>query len=340
MFDRAREIKEEIEKPISKKPVSKLVSTGSTLLNLAASDTPDGGFAVGTLVNIIGDSSAGKSMLLWTLFAEATYSKDFDDYDIIYDDAEHALEFDIHKLFGDKTEERVIRDIRSNTIEDFHDNIIPALGTPKKEKKVIYGLDSFDALTSEDEMERDIRKGSYKTEKPKMASEILRKIVGKIDNTDSLVVIVSQTRDNIGVTFGDKKTRSGGRALKFYSFHELWLAIESHIKRSGREVGVNVIAKFKKNRITGKQRAVKFPIYFDYGIDNIGSCIDWLIEEKIWTKTNGIIDTKGFITEKMRENDLANKLDSMQSHLNNLVAKNWWKIEKSIATEREPKYGR
>jgi protein RecA len=317
----------------------KLISTCSTLLNIALSDTPDGGYALGKIVNIIGDSSAGKSFLLWTMFAEAIYSNQYGDYEIIYDDAERALEFDIHKLFGSKVEETVITDIRSDTIEDFHDNVIKSLGDKKKCNKIIYGLDSFDALTSDDEIERDIRKGSYRMEKPKMSSEILRKIVGKIDDTESLVIIISQTRDNIGVTFGSKKTRSGGKALKFYSTHEIWLAIEGHIKRSEREVGVNVIAKVSKNKITGKQRTVRFPILYDYGVDDLKSCLDFLIEEKVWSKSARNINTKG-LTEDLSEEKLITKIEEQHlwPYVKDLVTKTWYEIEDKIKTDRKPKY--
>lgn len=363
----ADEIVEEIKKPVSTKVMPKLVSTGSTLLNLALSGTPDGGFALGTINNIIGDSSAGKSFLLWTMFAEAVYSGKFNDYDLIYDDAEHAMAFDLTKLFGEEVENKVRIDIKSNTVEDFHDNILKELGAKKTSKNIIYGLDSLDALTSDDETERDIRKGSYRMEKPKMTSEIMRKIVSKLDNTESLAVIISQTRDNIGVTFGSKKTRSGGRALKFYCTHELWLAVENHIKRLERDVGVNVIANVSKNKLTGRQAKVKFPILFDYGIDDQTSCVNFLLDEGVWTKSkkedkektkreiikeasedeekkekNMFVDTKGFIEERLKLDQLINFIEdnNLMDKLKKLVAETWYKIEEEISTKRPPKYGR
>ena len=335
-LNRVNEVANEIRQEKAKKEERIAFSSGSTLLNLALSDNPHHGFFPGKLVNIIGDSSAGKSFLLWTIFAEIAHDKRFDDYDIIYDEPEVSFEFDIPKLFGGKTEKRVRTDIRSETIEDFHDNVIKEVS---KGKPIIYGLDSFDSLTSEAELKREVRDGTYGMEKPKLAGIILRKICGKIADTGSAVFIISQTRDNIGVTFGSKKTRSGGKALKFYSTHEMWLAVAGHIKPKGREVGVDVIAKLSKNKITGKLRTVGFPLIFDYGVDNLISMIDWLIEEKYWKKEGRKIICD--FAEPMSMDNLINHIqeNNLTDGLISVVKTAWDDIEKSVATTRPPRYG-
>ena len=339
---------QEVEEAVEERAVSegssigvlnkeRLVPTGSTLLNLALSDDPYGGFYLGTIVNIVGDKSAGKSFLLWTTFAESTYDKRFDDHDLIYDEPESSLEFDLHKLFGSAVEERVILDILSGSVEDFHDNV---LAKANGKNPFIYGLDSLDMICPEDEIDRDIRKGTYGGQKPKLISEILRKIVQKVKNTNSLVIIISQTRDNIGVTFGDKKTRSGGKALGFACTHEIWLAIESHVKRRERDVGVNVLCKVKKNKLTGKHRTINFPIYFDYGIDDIISCIEFLLEEKRWKKDKLKIVTNGDFEDISMQNliDFIESNDDNRKKLIEVTAETWREIEESIATDRPSKY--
>lgn len=339
---KVNEVVNEIRREKAKKGVVRQAfSSGSTLLNLALTDNPYYGFIPGKLVNIIGDSSAGKSFLLWTLFAEIAHDKRFDDYDIIYDEPEVSFEFDIPKLFGGKTEKRVRTDIRSTTIEDFHDNVIREVS---KGKPIIYGLDSFDALNSEAEMKREIRDGTYGVEKPKISGIILRKICGKIADTKSAVFIVSQTRDNIGVTFGSKKTRSGGKALKFYSTHELWLAVGGHIKRKEREVGVEVIAKISKNKVTGKLRSVGFPLVYDYGIEDGISIANWLLDEKIWKKDGRYLDTKDFVldnSDKLTIDSFADFIDKEECENDRLieyVTRKWDDIERSVQSHRKSRY--
>ncbi|MFA5153124.1 MAG: hypothetical protein WC554_11225 [Clostridia bacterium] len=326
-----------VEERIGVLDPNRLIPTGSTLLNLALSDSAKGGFYLGTMANIIGDSSAGKTLLLLSTFAEMTYNKNFDEHEFIYDEPEVALEFDIEKLFGKKVEDRIGRDITSSSVEDFHDNL---LKKTKGKKPFIYGLDSLDAIRAEDDYTRDVREGSYGGSKPKLISETLPKIAQGVKNTNSAVIIISQTRDNIGVKFGNKKTRSGGKALKFFCTHELWMSVESHIKRKERNVGVNVKIKVSKNKLTGKERVIGFPVYYDYGIDDVVSCIDFLIEEKRWTKEKQTINTHGdFIngTEKI----LIPYIEENKERRNKLIEiteECWKEVEESIATDRPPKY--
>ena len=62
-----------------------LIPTGSTLLNCACADNPWAGYGLGKLVNLIGDSSAGKTFLALTCLADACLLDRFNDYRIIYD---------------------------------------------------------------------------------------------------------------------------------------------------------------------------------------------------------------------------------------------------------------
>lgn len=316
------------------------VSTGSTMLNLALTGDPYKGFRLGTINNIVGDSSSGKTILVWSVWAEALINHYLDKYDIEYDDAESAFTFD-ESLFGSNTS-RIIRSC-SRYVQDFNVNLLKKL---QSGKSFLYGLDSFDSLTSYEEEERSKelvksgkQGGSYKTEKPMHLSAILRETRDLIKEQKSLLLVVSQTRDNIGVTFGDKKTRSGGRALRFYSYHELWMAVKKHLKRKDRDVGVETVIKVRKNKETGRVRIISFPIYFDYGIDDTGSMIDFLIEEKVWKKDGHSFDT-GSDFGKISEKDLIEETVRKEGRekLVGIVKGVWDEIESEISTDRPAKY--
>jgi recombination protein RecA len=342
-----KEVEQAIISPVQRMIENKdeLVPTGSVMLNLACSDTAAGGYAKGKIVNLIGDSSSGKTLLALSMLAEVSNLSQFDDYRLIFDDAEEALEFDISYLFGSNAADRIELETPSNTVEDYYGNVLRALkeGTP-----FIYVLDSFDSITADAEVKRskeyengkEDKSGSYKTEKARMSSEILRVIKGKIRETESLLLIISQTRDNIG--FGamfQPKVRSGGKALKFYCCHEIWLAVGGKEKKKEREIGATVFGKVSKNKLTGKRREVTFPIYYDYGADDISSCIDFLVKELIWKKVKGSIDSGGFVglcskkklVEAIEENNL-------EKDLFDLTEKSWGIIEESIRLKRKRKY--
>ena len=296
---------------------NKLIPSPSTTFNLECSGYVEGAFLEGTIVNLIGDSHSGKTLFALSTLAECAILKRFDEWDLHYDDVEAACEFDIPYLFGRATADRIIQEHRSRTFEQFSDRVAFLLD---KGEPFIYVLDSFDALTTNAAIKHDLKNrkkrekgqeedGSYGDGKPKLASEFFSLRTQDISDCKALIIIISQTRDNIG--FGSQfnpKTRSGGRALKFYSFHEIWLACQAVEKVKKRKVLTNVQAKITKNKLNGSHGEALFPVLFDYGVDDIAGCIKFLIEDGDWTGTKASINTKGFCPlEKMTKQNKKKK---------------------------------
>ena len=334
---------------------SSLISTGNTILDLCCSDSIGGGFLPGRMVNLIGDSSSGKTILCLSLLAEACNNEKFDDYRIIFDDVEAAMSFDIEKLFGTKLAERIDapntdendEPLYSDTIQQFQYNVTKALDG---DLPVIYILDSFDALSSDEEIRRlddaieaydkgKETKGTYAMEKAKVGGRALAMIVRKLKQSKSMVVIISQTRDNIDPMSFNKKTRSGGKALKFYATHEIWMACGKKIKSKDRVIGVEAIAKVTKNKLTGKIRDCSFNVFYDYGVDDIGSCVDFLVNEGHWKKKALTIDAVELGISGTRDK-LIRTIESERivGRLKKIVGKVWGGIEESLKLGREPKY--
>ena len=71
---------------------------------------------------------------------------------------------------------------------------------------------------------RKIDQGSYSLEKQKKMSELFRRLTSDLAKTRLTLVVISQIRDNIGVIFGKKSKRAGGKALDFYASQVLWFA--------------------------------------------------------------------------------------------------------------------
>lgn len=346
---RTRVVHEE-EKP------SLFIPTGSTLLNLALSERGDGGYAAGKVANVIGDSHAGKTMLCLTTLAECVYSPLFDKHDLYYDDVENACEFNVPLLFGQKVADRLLppqRDkqgdpVPSDLIEDFHNTMTRLL---QARKPFVYVLDSLDQLSSREEVDRSRKeaagkeiKGSYKLEVPKLLGQIMREISRDLDTTNSLLIVVSQTRDNIGNIFVPK-TRSGGKALEFAASYVMWLsagkAIQRELKGIKHQIGAGVWIKVSKNKITGKVRKVEFPIYYDYGVDDLGSCVNWLVKNKIWEKIGGRIVPKGlFDEEHFATKELISIIEEQhkQAVVQALVQKAWMEIEEGLKLGRPRRY--
>ena len=84
------------------------------------------------------------------------------------------------------------------------------------------------------------------------------------------------------------------------------------------------------------------PIYHSVGIDEIGGCVDWMVEEKQWGKNEqGYIDPEGLGVKPMRREPLVRMIEEegLQMDLRELVQVAWDKIESACVVERKPRYG-
>jgi RecA/RadA recombinase len=357
MDDEIEQLKKQMRQKKARRsvPTKSLLSTGSTLLDIACSGRVQGGFAKGHYFWMAGDSTSGKTFFSRTLLAEAANNPEFDDYRFIYDDVEGGSLMDTAKFFGQKLVDRIELPSTSgpsDTVEDFYYNVDDAL----KKGPCIYILDSMDALTSKQEDEKFTKQknakrkgkaaaGDYGISKAKVNSMRLRKILKPLARTGSILIIISQTRDNVGAMgYGDKKTTAGGRSLKFYAAMEVWTSVKERIKRTvnekRRQIGITCHIKVKKNRFTGVESEVDVPIYWSYGIDNTGSMVDFLIDEKHWKKGRaGAIAAKEFEFTGAREKLIRHiEENNLEDQLKEIVGEVWDKIVEACAVKRKKRY--
>lgn len=243
-----------------------------------------GGWALSRVVNLVGDKSTGKTLL--ALEACINFNKQFPKGRIRYCEPEAALGRGYAREMGVPMKKLEFADDESEigTVEDWAEDLEEFLDELKKDEPGIYVLDSLDALSSEAEMKRTMRDASYGDGKAKKMSELFRKLVRKIKQKRVLVIIISQVRDNIGVTFGDRYTRSGGKALDFYASQVLWLAQVGNIQRviTGvtRSIGVMIRARCKKNKVGLQFRECNLDLRYGYGIDDVASNVKYLRDVK------------------------------------------------------------
>lgn len=332
-------------------PTKDLLSSGSTVLNLACSGKVQGAFAKGYYYYFVGDSSSGKSFFMGSVLAEASINPAFKDHRLLYDDVENGMLFDVRRFFGPKLHDRLER-CHSVYLEDAYD----AVETAIKEGPCICILDSLDALQARSEAKKDSankrarekgaeEKGSYGTAKAKISSSRLREITNLLPSNGSILFIVSQTRENIG--FGaqfNPKTKAGGLAPTFYATLELWTSVKENITKSilgkNRQQGIVTKVKVKKNRHIGGVRFAEVPILWSFGIDDSGSCVDFLVDEKHWsTSKKGIINAAEFELELTREKLITRLEETNQvGELRELVAEVWGKIEQASQIQRQSRY--
>lgn len=367
-----KQVEESAEEKVEKRKfdTSLLIPSGITLLNCACTDDPFGAFLLGQINTFPGGSVGGKSMAAMTMMAETVSDKRFNNYELIYDDGEETIGgFDIVYLFdeaGKIMQERIKppqydEDTKegkcSDTIQDFKGSIIKLC--KESNTPFIYVLDSLDSLSTDEEIEKEYKialakakseaavkelKGSYKTEKAKHIGEALRIINGHIKKTKSALFIIQQERDKINAMFGKKTTTSGGHAPFYYSFHQVWFkkigTIPKKIGDITYKIGSQTLAEVTKNKLNGKTRKIEFDIYDDYGIDDIVSCIDFLVKCKYWKKDGRTIKAKDLNIEATKSK-LIDEIEKrmLQRELQKTVGKAWNINEELLRLNRRRKFG-
>lgn len=315
------------------------ISSGCTLLNLALSNEVDFGYKTGKIVNIVGDKSSGKTLLAIEvmMYVYSILNKRYD-IKLIYNEGEAAFDKEYAEKLGLPVNDIDFRE--SNTVEDLYEDICKEMDMKEKDKPdlIIYIQDSLDSISSENEIEQEFNKGSYGMSKPKQLSQLFRRLVRKIKKNNILLIIISQIRDKIGVTFGETKTRAGGHALDFYASQVIWLYEKGKIKEGNLPTGLEIKAKIKKNKVWKPFREVDFNILFEYGIDDISSNIDYLIENKYYEKNstgrilfeNKIFSREDFIQFMMQNN----REDEIRRNVKSI----WDSLEEKSKVYRKPKY--
>lgn len=354
------------------------LSTGSTTLNMACSGRPDVGFAPDYFYVWSGRSGSGKTYITLAGLAEASINPKYKDHELVFDCPENGALMNIKKHYGWELARRIkppagTREAPqySRTLESMYHNVHNAIANGP----CIYLLDSMDPLPTDNELRDFLKKnkkrtkyleeggipsdeaGDYGTERAKVNAKHLRILFNELRDTGSIVIVIFQARQNIGMfSQHNPDTRGGGTAPTFYAGLELWSKVHSHLKVkekvSGKSVEQGVICevRVKKGRIQGKDRTVNVPIYHsgDYpGIDDVGGCVDYMTEWKRWPKagkeydpTDGKIDASDFKVALSREKLIQHILDNnLEDDLRDLVADTWNSIEEACAVRRKPRYG-
>ena len=250
------------------------VSTGSSLLDLAISNRPNGGFPVGRIVELQGMEASGKSLIVAHTLANTQKKGGL----AVYIDTENALSEEFLRAVGVDVSNMLY--VPLETIEDSFDaieNIIETVRKSSKNRLVTIALDSVSAATTKIEQDADYEKDGWATSKAILMSKAMRKITNIIGKQRVLLLCTSQLREKMGVMFGDKYTTSGGKALGFHASCRIRLKgvgkLKSGSGKTEQIIGVQTEAQIIKNRMGPPFKKATFDIYFNSGIDDYNS---WL----------------------------------------------------------------
>lgn len=315
----------------------KYIPSGSKVFDLALG----GGWARSRIANVVGDKSTGKTLLC--IEAAANFITAVPKGKVRYREAEAAFDKPYAAALGMPVERVDFGDDSMETVEQLWADLEAIVKGARGPELVI--VDSLDALSDDAELARDMTEGTYGAAKAKMLSQLFRRLVRRMEAKDVTLIIVSQIRDKIGISFGNKTSRSGGKALDFYASQVPYLAHLGRISRTLRGskhvTGVEIRAKLDKNKVGLPFREAQFPILFGWGVDDIASCLMYLKSIK-GLKAAGYAANMSDADIKATSLDLIaspiKEFEDEREHLHKHVQKLWFEIETELMPTRT-KYG-
>ena len=282
--------------------VTDWISTGSTMLDLAISNKPNGGVAVGKITELNGLEGSGKSLIGSHLLA-STQRKDGV---AVYIDTESAVSPEFLEAIGVDISNMLY--VHLETVEEIFDTIetiVTKIRESDKDKLVTILVDSLAAASTKVEMDADFDKDGWATSKAIIISKAMRKLTQMIARQKVALVFTNQLRQKLGVMFGDPWTTSGGKALPFHASTRVRFKSAGQIKDSKQNtIGIKIKGQVIKNRLGPPMRTAEFPLYFDTGIDDYGSWLTVMKDHNIvkiggsWYTLNEIdLDTGEILKE-------------------------------------------
>ncbi len=326
----------ERRKPPQTEPehTSSIVSTGSTLLDLAISGGvfPTGGLPGGILVEIFGPSSTGKTVLLSEIAGGIQRRGGL----VQFCDPEGRLNKQFALLFGLDVD--TIKYSTPDTISEVFDPI--RKWEPDPLPNVPHGIfaDSLTALTTEQEIDD---KDPYGTRRAKEFSEKLRLVCRGFVEHNILMVCSNQVRQNINAgPFEQKYYSPGGEAIGFYSSVRLRCSLRERMKKErtihGQKhsavIGVKIDVQVFKNSVWAPYHTAPVHIRFDYGIDDVAANLQF-IKTNTGTTKYGVGDMD--LYKGLEQSAAAVEEDSLEGQLRQEVIVLWNEIEEAFSTGRK-----
>ena len=259
--------------------IKEFISTGSSILDLAISNRPNGGIAVGRITEINGLESSGKSLIGTHILAETQKKGGL----AVYIDTETSVSREWLETIGIDVQNLLY--LHVETVEDIFEcieNIITKVRESDRDRLVTILVDSLAAVSTKVEMEADYDKDGWATSKAIVISKAMRKITQMVGRERVALVFTNQLRQKLGVMFGDPWTTSGGKALPFHASTRIRLKNMGQIKDTKKNtLGMKARAQIIKNRLGPPLRHADFNLYFDSGIDDKGSWLQVMKDHKL-----------------------------------------------------------
>jgi len=247
------------------------VDSGSYALNKVLSGKYTGGYPIGAITEIYGESSTAKTVFLTHAFVGAQARG----YYTVMIDNEHAYSPSFAKTLGVDPDKLIY--LMPETMEECFlaiENVIRVIREKDKDTPILIGYDSIGVSPTKKEMDDDFGKNSEMAGalRAKVAGQCLRRINPLLRRHKAALLIINQVRSKVGVMFGDPRTKAGGgKALLYYC----GVSIETSSNKSDviyddikNPIGIKGSIKCVKNKVTVPYQDCEFKLLYDKGLEN------------------------------------------------------------------------
>lgn len=279
--------------------VTDWVSTGCQMLDLAISNIPNGGLPCGRISVLYGPEQSGKSMFVAHAIADTQRRGGIG----VYIDAEFAFHEGYFNAIGVDTNPSngkwfLILEKRLEVVFTVIEQLIQEVRKVDKNILLTIGLDSIASCITESEDSAEYSVKGYNTAKSMLLSTGLAKLTSLVAQENVCLIITNQVKYKMNLTnsFENPWRMPGGQSLPHYASVIVQLqktkAIKATLNGLERIIGRSGIGTVEKNRLGPPGAKIKFSLYFDRGVDNLSSHVDYMLLFEIGKQSGSFIEYK------------------------------------------------
>jgi recombination protein RecA len=228
-----------------------------------------GGLPVGRLTELFSEEGGGKSSLTLAALASAQREGGI----AILSESEHGLDESRVKVFGVQPDNLGL--LQPDYMEQAVLQMEAALNAiPKGVGPNLLAWDSVAATQTKGEYEGGLDGDAVVAERARLLSKACRILLPLASEKRTALLFVNQTREKIGVVFGDRTTTPGGKGVKFAASLRIQLFGGKSIKDGVQHTGKIITVMGVKNRFAPPYRKVRVRLDYATGFNDVWTTIN------------------------------------------------------------------
>lgn len=279
--------------------VNNYLDTKYPPLNAIIGGKGDRGLPYGRLIEVVGESSSGKTLLATQWLIEAQVNKGV----AVFVDWERSFSVELAKSMGLITDRPYWFFSRPKTWEDGNiygikvcrvireNNVIPP------EAPIVVVFDSVASAIPQSMIEKNMDAYTMNdtTALARVSSTTLKVMAQQAEEYNATFVYLNQVRTKPGA-YIPTETTPGGKAMEFYSTVRLFLSKKKIFDKDKKFIGQRITIEARKNKLTKPFGMCAIDMYYDDDnvphFDLITPLVDALIDKKIIPTSGSYIEWK------------------------------------------------